>query len=199
MISLHNKFLFIHIPKTGGNSVAEFLLQYSDSYKTDDEKFDGVENFELRNKGMGGNKHSSLSFYENALDTDVFNGLYKFSTVRNPWDRAVSYYFFSTHSNKDEPINKSLFYEKLERLRPVENYSSTSLGNFESIDFYLRFETLSEDMERVASFLGIPFKGLNKRNASKRNNYRQYYTEQELIDFVGDKYRNEIDRFNYSI
>jgi hypothetical protein len=42
MISTSHQFLFVHIPKTGGNSIQTILLPFSDDQKNTSTKQDGV-------------------------------------------------------------------------------------------------------------------------------------------------------------
>ncbi|MGB1541485.1 MAG: sulfotransferase family 2 domain-containing protein, partial [Cycloclasticus sp.] len=102
MISVHKRFLFIHVPKTGGNSIQNILRNYSeDEIVTLAKHQDGIERFEVRNSKYNTTKHSTLSHYKSALDSKTYHSLFKFATIRNPWDMMISYYF-SPHRAVEE-------------------------------------------------------------------------------------------------
>ncbi|PYK53769.1 MAG: hypothetical protein DME48_10390 [Verrucomicrobia bacterium] len=99
MISFQKRFLFIHIPKTAGNSIQSVLRDYSeDELVALRSEQDGVERFGLRNPKYKLKKHSTLADYRAALDETDFGNLYKFTCVRNPWDRLISLYFTPTRT-----------------------------------------------------------------------------------------------------
>jgi hypothetical protein len=97
MISFRKRFLFVHVPRTGGNSIQSILKTYSeDEVVTLRGEQDGIERFGLRNPKYKLKKHSTLAEYRAALGEEQFRNLYKFTCVRNPWDRMISYYFRPT-------------------------------------------------------------------------------------------------------
>ena len=60
-----HRCIFIHIPRTGGGSVAEALF------------------------GGGGETHAPLSAMQRHFEQEEFQAYFKFTFVRNPWDRLV--------------------------------------------------------------------------------------------------------------
>jgi len=54
-----------------------------------------IERFGLRNPNYKIKKTLYASEYRDALDREQFRNLYKFTCVRNPWDRMVSNIFYA--------------------------------------------------------------------------------------------------------
>lgn len=78
-----NKILFIHIPKTGGTSIATALYGKASSHPT------------LRDYYLSNKKHT--------------NNYFKFCVVRNPYDRVISTY--SHISNRPNSVSKVILKE----------------------------------------------------------------------------------------
>ena len=94
MLSLQKKFLFIHVPKTGGNSIQNILRNFSeDKIACLADHQDGFERFGVINDKYATKKHSTLDQYKKAIEPKIYQELFKFSTIRNPWDRCISFYF----------------------------------------------------------------------------------------------------------
>jgi len=214
MISIQKKFLFIHVPKTGGNSIQNVLKNYSeDEIVIKGENQDGVERFEVKNSQYKTTKHSTISSYKSLLDTDMYRSLFKFATIRNPWDMMISYYFSphrgitEWHRNEFLTLLNSVptlrhyiceqsFLEKalakLGRQRPRGNKSL----DFD-IDYLIRFEHLNDDFNVVCEKLDIPHSLLPERNSSARTHYSKYYDD-ELKEIIRNKFAEEIEFGNYS-
>src|SRR5215469_6624176 len=92
MISISGNWLFIHIPRTAGNSLQSVLAPYSEDHLTWGAFQDGVERFEVQGRYTGG-KHFRLQDYADRVRPETFSKLFKFTVVRNPWARAISWFF----------------------------------------------------------------------------------------------------------
>src|SRR5260370_11347060 len=121
MISLQKRFLFVHIPKTAGNSIQSVLRNYSeDQLVALRKEQDGIERFGLHNPKYKIKKHSTLSEYHDAMEYEQFRDLYKFACVRNPWDRMVSYYF--TPTQNPETWNRTKFRGRISKAVALADY-----------------------------------------------------------------------------
>jgi hypothetical protein len=198
MISLQKRFLFVHIPKTAGNSIQSVLRDYSeDQLVALRKEQDGIERFGLRNSKYKVKKHSTLSEYHGALGDEQFGNLYKFTCVRNPWDRMVSYYF--TPTQNPETWNRQKFRTVISKAAPVADYLRLGNGGedpFANVDYIMRFENLGDDFRAVCAAIGISLSTLPQYNRSSRQHYSKYYDD-ELCELVRVRFASEIERFNY--
>jgi hypothetical protein len=199
MISFQKRFLFVHIPKTAGNSIQSVLRDYSeDELVALRREQDGVERFGLRNLKYNIKKHSTLAEYRSALGDDQFGNLYKFTCVRNPWDRMVSYYFTPTQS--PETWDREKFKKLISKAVSVADYLRLNQAEedpFENVNYIMRFENLVDDFRAVCAALGISPIRLPKYNRSNREHYSRYYDD-ELRQLVRAQFAVEIERFGYT-
>ncbi len=199
MISLQKHFLFVHIPKTAGNSIQTALRDYSeDQLVALRKEQDGIERFGLRNPKYNIKKHSTLAEYRDALENEQFRSLYKFSCVRNPWDRMVSYYFTPTQS--PETWDRKKFRKMISKIVSVADYlrlDQEEEDTFTNVDYIMRFENLAEDFRTVCGKVGISAATLPRYNRSNREHYSKYYDD-ELRELVRTQFAAEIERFGYT-
>jgi len=200
LISLQHGFLFIHIPKTAGNAIQNILRNYSEEKIVQIAPHqDGVERFEVRSDCYEIRKHSSLAEYQVQLGAETIDPLFKFTCVRNPWERMISFYF-SPHRG-DVSWNRDQFITLLGQVKPVRDFVSTVSDDqqkdcFENMDFYLRYENLDQGFEQACERVGIPYETLPRRNVSSRDHYSSYYDD-DLIEMVGRRYEEEIRHFGF--
>jgi hypothetical protein len=199
MISFQKSFLFVHIPKTAGNSIQSVLRDYSeDELVALRGEQDGVERFGLRNPKYKVKKHSTLAEYRAALGEEEFANLYKFTCIRNPWDRMVSYYF--TPTQKAEAWDRKKFRKIISGAVSVADYlrlDEDEEDPFGNVDYIMRFENLADDFRKVCDALDISPMKLPQYNRSNREHYSKYYDD-DLRELVRVRFATEIERFGYT-
>ncbi len=183
--------LFIHVPKSAGRSVVRGLFD--------------VKSVE----------HAPAAWYQQ-LDAQRFDRYFKFTFVRNPWDRAVSAYtylgkggsaasaedgqwadFVNSYDAFDDFILDWLSEENALRnalFTPQVIFLKDIFGRID-MDFVGRFETLQADFDTVARRLGVDAQ-LPHLNQSRSQDFRTFYTR-DSRERVARVYAEDIDAFGY--
>ncbi len=197
MLSEAHKFMFIHIPKSGGNSINKALLEYSDeAISIMSHHRDPKNDFELAHPTLPTNKHSSLKDYRRMLGEDRLDAFFKFAVIRNPWDRVISSYFFY---RPEQTFSRRRLARFIGRTEPVRNYVCLDdNGRLDAdIDLLIRFEALAEGFDYACEKMGLPRLSLPHLNQSPHTHYRDYYNH-ETRQLVEKQFAEEIEYGNYS-
>lgn len=122
MLLRNKRILFVHIPKTGGQSVSKFFyknLGYTWNPKDkDNEDLLFLKNYKRELPGPEVLVHMTAQEYVDLgyISKEDFNNYFKFSIVRNPYSRFISAYKFNKVYEKYEP-------EKFIENMPTDEYS----------------------------------------------------------------------------
>lgn len=185
IINRSQKWAFIHIPKTGGNSVSKILLSVPESEQI--------------------MVHGTLN---QLIDVD---GYFIFSFVRNPFTRLASWY---EHKKREGNIQLfSSFVESIEPLDFLffsqEYYLHHGQRENKKVSFVGRYENFNNDLKYISNQIGISLNEvphLNKNiywekhpNLNTYKLYKQYYNEEWIKDWVRNKYKNDFSIFNYEL
>jgi hypothetical protein len=205
MICKDYKCVFIHVPKVAGQSIELFFAQLIgltwQSRAPLLLRFNPDPAFGPRRLA-----HLMASEYVPCghITEAEFNSFYKFSFVRNPWDRIVSEYKYRGHSKRFD--FKSFLFKHLPSSKLSDGrrhiISQHCFLYDESgrqlVDFIGRFENLQKDFDFVCKRLNISNAILPHRNQSpNRKNYIEYY-DSESKEFIAKLYEKDIKMFNYS-
>lgn len=213
LISHKHKFLFVHIAKTGGTSVRSTLnrLRWSDPYFIPQFICSRISHWTGHRIGAKIPRHAkAIAAYE-MLPRDVYDALFKFAFVRNPWDLQVSSYH---HLKRERPHLvgerdfESFLRWKLDPARPYQYHIDTSIALQSDylidlhgkviVDFIGRYEKLQEDFRHVCATIGIAQPPLaHKRQAKDRSSYQKYYTD-ETASLVAEYFRADVEMFGYT-
>ena len=202
MINYEKQFIFVHIPKTAGESIEKLLFNRT-------KKNQRRMLFGSRNKYQTGElQHLMAHHIKEEVGPDVFSDCFKFSFVRNPWDKLVSQFHFSVQYRK--PLRDLL---KIDKNSSFKDYLNSILvldvnvqwdhqhkfvyhNNECLVDFIGRFENLQEDFKIVCDKIGIPRQELPHSNKSTHKHYTEYYDD-ETREIVAEKYAKDIEMFGY--
>jgi hypothetical protein len=186
-----SKSIFVHIPKTAGLSITEALY------------------------GNRAGGHASLRNYVLTFEPSVLRQYFKFTFVRNPFDRLVSAYFFLRAGGINQ-ADDNFFKTELTRYNSFDHFATSWVSKknvFKYIHFvpqvafikndinsirlnYIgRFESIDADFRAIAEKVR-PNSQLAKLNRSKRGEYQQYYSA-EARKNVENVYKQDLENFGY--
>jgi len=203
VISTRHKFIFLHVPKTAGNSIQTWLLPYSDDQKVVSGHQDGIETFNIRG-AITPTKHAGLQKYADVLGPRLAD----FATVipvRDPLDRILSLYFSPHRMVGRAPGSKltyeTRFFDALARQTPpMTEYLSVD-GAIRAPSLIVRYENLAADLATMATRFDLPKPELPQLNQSAdRDGERERLKRHpEVLAIVRDRFAEDYRYFGYEI
>jgi hypothetical protein len=179
-------FIFVHINKTAGTSVGRAV-------------------------GLPVKHHLTAREIIRLVGRAKWLGAWKFTFVRNPWDRAASLYKYRRMKDKTGiASNHVSFAEWVSRVftNEADPHYHDNPRSFQtqcewlkdeqgaiSIDFIGRFENINRDFEQIAERIA-PGTRLPFLNASRSDCYRDYYNT-ATRKTVANWFAEDIDYFDY--
>ncbi|SDF93345.1 sulfotransferase family 2 domain-containing protein [Alloyangia pacifica] len=211
IISPGRAYIFVHIPKTGGTSLARALEQRAHR----DDILIGDTPKALKRRGRlkaltpRGRlwKHSTLADIDGILTPEEIAGMRRVALVRNPWDRMVSYYHWLQAQAFDHPavgLARQLDFasfvlhpQTTQSLRawPSARYLRDARGADRG-DIWLRLEHLEEDLPPLEAHLGFRLALGHENRSERQGDYRAYYNE-SVSRHVAEICAEDIGRFGY--
>jgi hypothetical protein len=185
-----SRIIYFHNPKTGGISVIDALSFEQDSY------------YKLN--------HLLPSEAKRCIFQGSWSEYYKFSFVRNPWDRLVSLYEYHRSvryaifekMNNSHVIARSYSFEdwldvNLSGLRRSNHFGVPQSKWHDGVDEVFKFEDFEQSISKIASKMGKTPKS-SHMNSSARLPYREYYTRRASIEAVKRLDAEVIERYGYT-
>lgn len=190
------KFIFISIPKTASTTIRSLLIGHHEPQK-------------LKNTFL----HSTLQelLNNNKIKSSEY---FKFAFVRNPWERALSEYFFHKKRSgckcrSDYFRNKfPTFLKFIEEgglnecsfdghARAQSEFITNENGEIIT-NFVGRFDNLESDIREVLNRLkiNVPQK-IPKKNFTNRQIPFEKYYDKNTKDIVGQIYKKDIETFGF--
>ncbi len=226
MISYYDKCLYIHIPKTAGQSIESVFLQRA-GLSWEQRSSMLLKSNSNPQKGPPRLAHLTAREYLDYgyLTPKEFNKLFRFTFVRNPWDRLVSEYRYKQHKYSFKDFLFKHFPEKniddyrhhngiYRHVMPQYKFIYNDKGKC-LVNFVGKFENIDEDFAIVSNMicqqrLSLPhknktsakginsiFKRFTKTEKNKIDHYRSFY-DSESKEFVEMFYQQDIELFDYT-
>jgi hypothetical protein len=134
----------------------------------------------------------------------VVPGYFKFTVVRNPWDRFISGWLYCENT-RDKPIDVVLAelpsytghdYTHLTRLQRDVLFDAEGKPIYH---FLVRFENLQEDFDLVCDHIGKPRTTLPHANSNRdRRPYQEYFHDWSTRERFERHFARDIDTFMYT-
>jgi hypothetical protein len=201
MISISHNWLFIHIQRTAGNSLQSVLARYSDDKLTWGGFRDGIDRFDVQGPHTG-TKHFSMQDYADAVPPEILSKLFKFTVVRNPWMRAISWSFTPLRwisAGRRPQWSADEFRRSIEHMPSMAAMLKVN-EMLCPLDMVLRFETLETDFAALAATLGIetrPTLPHRNKGFSPEYSLNYYIRSPDLVDLVAERFAEDIQLFGY--
>tara|TARA_R100000808_G_C2149959_1_gene158524 strand:+ start:1479 stop:2186 length:708 start_codon:yes stop_codon:yes gene_type:complete len=229
-VSSQHKFIFLSNPKCGSSSIDLALEDYStfghEHCRPDDDYAppeNGFDDRAIRHI----NAHQLKIYFDQMKDTDdsdfdwEWDNYYKFTTIRNPWEKMVSYYFFS-RPDKDNNFflqkgkwdGDSMFHNGFNSwlkwvvskhgLPSYEYFCLNHDTQEEMVDDVFDISEINGEMLNKLKELGLDIEDIPKRQpanlqdsaSSVTDNYFSLYNS-ETRGIIETIYASDIEKFNY--
>ena len=211
IISRQRRFIFVHVPKTGGTALAlalearaakdDILIGDTPKARARAGRWKGVK--------TAGRvwKHSTLSDVVGLVTVEEIMAFQTVALVRNPWDRAVSYYHWlraqgfahpavglakalDFHAFLAHPQTRTTF-----RLWPHGAYLRLPSGE-EKPGLFIRLENYAEEVQPFEAHLGFRLPLPRANESARGRDWRPYYTD-ETAALLAEDCAEDIARFGY--
>lgn len=184
-------FVFIHINKTAGTSI-------------------------VSHTGKPFRKHLTAKQVIDVIGKRKWDSAYKFTVVRNPWDKMLSHYkhniktkpktMLSRDGKQTVPFAEWLeltlgpdkdekYYNRPQHFLPQVEWLKDYQGRI-AMDSVIQFEALADGYRWVAEDLGLP-KTLPHLNATNSAKYREFYDEASR-QLVARWFWEDLEAFGYT-
>lgn len=182
-INFDKKILFIHIPKCCGNFIKKSI------------------------GGFKGDSHAKCSDLPNSL----YEKMFSFSFVRNPWSRALSAYNYLLKGGCGSDYDLRSREDFLSQYKSFESFvlNGLFLASLTQIHFLPQFYFLDKDLNYIGKCENLKYElkmlpklfgsslNLNSIKQISQDSYREFYTD-KMAEIVFEIYKEDATKLTYS-
>lgn len=207
IVSDSKKFIFISNPKTGGTSLHLALYRYGNLFSKYQENihYKRLKKYLLdRVVGNIYTKHTPAWRVKKYLSTK-WRKYFTFGVVRNPYNRAYSYYRFIQKCEnhelyqqvKNQTFKEYVFSLKSHRWIDYQYYYFCENKKL-IIDYVVKMESLQQEIDAVKQRLGVieDIEIPHTNSTEKKSDYLSYYSR-EMIDEINRIFHDDFEIFGY--
>jgi hypothetical protein len=227
LISYPYKFIFIKTCKTASTSVEAFfekfccppghVVQHWTDEILSDYGIVGYRGPQKNNHKFKYANHMSCEQISNIFSN--FNEYIKITTVRDPYDRAISEFHFTQHGSHKIPLDNAIFLHnsgQIDRLRRLfESYVLSTpyvqedlicINGELAVDRWIKYENLINDIQQVVDDLNLPLDGSVSDNLPFFKKIRfgrsdlppmESYLTKKSVKFINEQSKLNFKHFGY--
>lgn len=226
IISHQHKFIFVKTEKTAGTSLEIALSKYCgpddvlSSLTPKDESirralgYPGAQNYRLPfsqysvpdalrclrlGKPLHFFNHARALFIRNHIDPEAWHSYYKFCFERNPWDKFVSWYYWTYKGEPRPPIAEAVQSREFKAFR-ARGWNVYTEKSKVIVDRVFRYDQLPQALSEIQEKIGLeelPIMPQTKNSHRKDKRAYQEILSRESREIIGESYREEIDLFDF--
>lgn len=211
IISPSRRFVFVHIPKTGGTALT---LALESRARADDILIGDTPKARARKRRLAALtpagrlwKHSTLADVARVVPDDL-SDWFILTLVRNPWDRALSYYHWLQAQSFNHPavhMAKSLDFSAFLNdpttraafaAWPAAAYTRDATGT-DRVTLAVRVERLEAELDPLWRHLGFRLTIPRANESDRPRDWRASYSDADAA-LIATLCAEDISRFGYS-
>ncbi len=227
IISHKHKFIFIKTEKTAGTSIEIALSRICGPndiitpVAPKDEKYrqklnyTGSQNYLIpfskyslsdfihmvkKRKRLRFFNHISAKEVKRLIEPEIWNSYYKFTFERNPFDKLISWYYWSGGDKKYGSISNFIKSGDAKKVKGYQLYTDQGKVIVDQVYF---FEDIANGLQDVSEKLNLddpislPKKKLKGNTRKNKLPYQEILNDSE-ISWVKTNYKKELEMFDYS-
>lgn len=213
LISHKYKFIFFHVPHTGGTSISNALSKYANWPYKSRFVFEKLAKYIHEQPRIYlFQEHVKAVDVRDKIPDNIWTSYYKFAVCRNPYDWLVSVYSYSKNMLEQK---SDVFLDMQKIVKDCQDFSDfviwakqgkrTFQKKFLSdqdgillVDKLIRFENINSDFAEVCEHLSLNI-DLPKQNHSRRKQaFTSYYTKEEALQ-IHEAFKEDFEFLGYEM